>query len=232
MQLQKCIADFPSLVMLFRTPPSSSTDYHTRLEVELNRLRKACANYVDNLSQSSAPSDATTGAVCKALDSVASVAEKLTGAHSETIRPTLLGAALEALFCIARVKVASDPLGAFADLERCPPLVRACMAKDFPNSMRCTAAAFYNCGVKLYKGGDHSTATRFFHKACEFGAEALASYDTQPEARDESGFWAALREQMPKRWELLAYCYGRSGDKRVCLIASRCQRSTTHYRRW
>lgn len=221
--LQKCIADFPSLVTLLRTPSSSSMDYHIRLEVELNRLRKTCANYLDNLSQSSTPGDPIAGVVCKTLDGIASLAEKATGAYSETNRPALLGTALEALFCLGRVNVASDPLGAFTDLERCLPLVRSCMAKDFPTSMRCAAAAFYNCGIKLYKGGDHSTATRFFQKACEFGTEALASYDAQPEKSDESGFWAALREQIPKRWELLAFCYGKSGDKRVCSIASLCQ---------
>lgn len=207
-------------MIILQTPQSSSADYHTRLEIELNRLRKTCASYLDTFSQQGPRGDALAEAICKTLDGIASSIDKATKRHSEMSRSTLLGIALEALFCLSRVKVTSDPLVAFAYLERCPTLVRSCAAKEVPASMRCTAGAFYNCGIKLYKGGDHSTATRFVQKACESGAEALAIYDAQPGTVDESGSWATLREQTPKRWELLAYCYGRSGDKRVCMICS------------
>lgn len=79
---------------------------------------------------------------------------------------------------------------------------------------RCISAAFYNTGVALWRANLSVPAVPFVRSSCVYGREAL------DRAKDTSGeHWRALEDQLTKRWELLAACYLKGGDKLEALRA-------------
>lgn len=79
---------------------------------------------------------------------------------------------------------------------------------------RCISAAFYNTGVALWRANLAVPAIPFVRSSCLYGREAL------DRPRDTSSeHWQALEEQLTKRWELLAACYLKAGEKLEALRA-------------
>jgi len=86
------------------------------------------------------------------------------------------------------------------------------------NLERCLSGAFYNVGVSLYQAGRLGGAVPFLKEAVAGGEKALAlqrlSLDSSTEVNKEKE-WNNLEEQIHKRWELLAVCYSKNGDRKV-----------------
>lgn len=93
-------------------------------------------------------------------------------------------------------------------------------AVDIANYTRCVSGAFYNLTGSFYQASKYGNAVPFLVKSCELGEKALRLPRIQQlvpnEAREME--WTQLEEQLFRRWELLAVCYSKNGDRKVCLF--------------
>ena len=102
------------------------------------------------------------------------------------------------------------------------PLSPSDEAVDIANYTRCVSGAFYNLAGSLYHVSKYGNAVPFLVKSCELGGKALQlpriSQRVPNEAREME--WTQLEEQLFRRWELLAVCYSKNGDRKVRLFFS------------
>ena len=98
---------------------------------------------------------------------------------------------------------------------------------DAANYTRCVSGAFHNLGVIMYQAGRHGTAIGFLKEACTLGVQALGMRKKKP-IEDEKGDdrkdkaeegWCQLEEYLYRRWELLAVCYSKIGDRKVGVMS-------------
>jgi separase len=92
------------------------------------------------------------------------------------------------------------------------------------NYTRCVSGAFYNAAGSLYKSGKYGHAVRFLNDAAPLAAKALQQYDnavasaqgndTQANEKDVE-VWKSHRAQLHKRYELLAACQVKLGNRKV-----------------
>lgn len=127
----------------------------------------------------------------------------------------MVSGAIEALICIAEYSFQPSVPETHADsldkLERCKPLIRLLPSPDV-SVIRCITSVYYNSGVALYQATRHMAAIPFVRQACHYPGEI---FKMDPNT-DMSALWASyddvnneldgLREQLTKRWELLALC--------------------------
>lgn len=94
-------------------------------------------------------------------------------------------------------------------------------AVDIANYTRCVSGAFYNLACSLYQVSKYGNAVPFLVKSCELGGKALRlpriAQRVPNEARQME--WTQLEEQLFRRWELLAVCYSKNGDRKVCFFS-------------
>ena len=97
------------------------------------------------------------------------------------------------------------------------PLAPVEEAVDIANYTRCVSGAFYNLAGSLYQVSRYGNAVPFLVESCELGGKALRLPRIQQrvpnEARDKE--WSQLEDQLFRRWELLAVCYSKNGDRKV-----------------
>ena len=119
----------------------------------------------------------------------------------------------------------SIPGGAVSILDSAPQDADV----DHANYMRCISGTYYNIAGSLYQATRYGAAVPFLSEACLLGAKALsmkgrgkgkgkAKEEANPEAKREVDGeieWNQLREQLYRRWELLAVCYSKNGDRKV-----------------
>ena len=102
---------------------------------------------------------------------------------------------------------------------------------DHANYIRFISGTYYNIAGLLYQATRYSTAVPFLREACLLGAKALsmtgrgkgkgkgkAKEEANPETKrevDGETEWNQLEEQLYRRWELLAVCYSKNGDRKV-----------------
>ena len=100
---------------------------------------------------------------------------------------------------------------------------------DHANYIRCISGTYYNIAGSLYQATRYGAAVPFLREACLLGAKALsmkgrgkgkgkAKEEANPEAKREVDGeiqWNQLEEQLYRRWELLAVCYSKNGDRKV-----------------
>lgn len=147
---------------------------------------------------------------------------------------------LDTLFTLSRACVnVSDPRtygNAYDLLERAVKILSLSIdgngfpspentSKDHSDFIRCTSGAFYNIGGTIYQAGRYSSAIPFLKEACRLGEAALHVYEEQGgEDRTEKDVkhnpWIQLKDQVWRRFQLLAVCYVKIGDRRVS--DSRC----------
>ncbi|KAJ3827682.1 cysteine peptidase C50 [Lentinula raphanica] len=88
-----------------------------------------------------------------------------------------------------------------------------------PDFIRCTSGAFYNIGGALYQAGRYSAAIPFLKEGCRLGIAALEEYNTDGmtdiNQGEQSDPWSQLREQLWRRYQLLAVCYMNIADRRA-----------------
>jgi len=100
-------------------------------------------------------------------------------------------------------------------LSRASHLVNASPSVN-PNWVRCVGGAFHLVAGSLYQSGKYGASVRFLKESCILGKKALALRSgVEMRADDKEDAWKALSEQLFRRWELLAACYVRTGEKKV-----------------
>lgn len=143
-------------------------------------------------------------------------------------------ASLDSLFTLARKRLkCNDPdtytptLDLLNDtivlLNSTPDHVNAIPASARANYIRCISGAYHNLAGTLYQSSKYGGAVRFLKEGCSLGARALHTragvmQDTEGGEWDEG--WKQLEEQMFRRWELLAVCYSKMGDRKVIILHS------------
>jgi separase len=142
---------------------------------------------------------------------------------------------LDTLFVLSRTGlIANDPttfIPAFEYLCRAVRILDSIPPDRFPlspieetvdiaNYTRCVSGAFYNLAGSLYQTSKYGNAVPFLLKSCELGEKALRLPRIQQHVPNEAREmeWAQLEEQLFRRWELLAVCYSKNGDRKVCLF--------------
>ena len=88
------------------------------------------------------------------------------------------------------------------------------------NYMRCVSGAFYNLAGSLYQATRYGAAVPFLKESCALGGKALRLPRAVSKSTNENE-WQQLEEQLFRRWELLAACYSKNGDRKVgisCLL--------------
>jgi separase len=80
------------------------------------------------------------------------------------------------------------------------------------NYTRCVSGAFYNVAGSLYQATRYGAAVPFLKESCVLGRKALC-LPRQVSINDKE--WQQLEEQLFRRWELLAACYSKNGDRKV-----------------
>jgi len=85
---------------------------------------------------------------------------------------------------------------------------------DMANYTRCVSGAFYNIAGSLYQATRYGAAVPFLKESCVLGSKALRLPRPVSKSINEKE-WQQLDEQLFRRWELLAACYSKNGDRRV-----------------
>lgn len=74
----------------------------------------------------------------------------------------------------------------------------------------------------LYQSSKYGGAARFLKEGCSLGARALhmraGLIQDDTEDGEQAEGWKQLEEQMFRRWELLAVCYSKIGDRKVIIL--------------
>ena len=100
------------------------------------------------------------------------------------------------------------------------------------NFTRCVSGAFFNAAGALYKASKYGHALRFLNDAAPLAVKALAQYDdsiSSAECTDQQGtekdveVWKAHRLQLFKRYELLAACQTKLGNRKVCRVIAQTE---------
>jgi separase len=144
-----------------------------------------------------------------------------------------LTASLDSLFTLARVRLkCNDPDTytptldllnyALVLLNSTPDHVNAISASARANYIRCISGAYHNLAGTLYQSSKYGAAVRFLKEGCSLGARALhiragVIQDGTEDGEGDEG-WKQLDEQMFRRWELLAVCYSKMGDRKVIIL--------------
>lgn len=97
---------------------------------------------------------------------------------------------------------------------------------DIANYLRCISGAWYNLAGSLFQAGRYGATVPFLKESCEIGVMALeerekqrtrASTDAAEVDSDDRNAEAfkQLEESLYRRWELLAMCHSKVGDRKV-----------------
>ncbi|PPQ82925.1 hypothetical protein CVT24_008809, partial [Panaeolus cyanescens] len=138
--------------------------------------------------------------------------------------------ALDTIFSLSRTRLnAQDPnsyLPAYDYLKLAQSIVDALPSEaasenpdelpDVANYIRCISGAHYNIAGTLYQITRYGNAVPFLLESCNFAGNALQMSRCTKRSIDEARAkeWTQLEEQLYRRWELLAICYSKNGDKR------------------
>ncbi|KAH9848957.1 peptidase family C50-domain-containing protein [Lenzites betulinus] len=97
--------------------------------------------------------------------------------------------------------------------------------QQLANYTRCIAGAYYNCALQLHQSGRLAHAVPFLEEACARADAAVREYRSAGALGDsEDGaakreVWKQLEEQLCRRWELLAVCHAKTGDRQLAYDA-------------
>ena len=85
------------------------------------------------------------------------------------------------------------------------------------NYMRCVSGAFYNLAGSLFQATRYGAAVPFLKESCALGGKALRlpRHVSKSAMKTNEKEWQQLEEQLFRRWELLAACYLKNGDRKV-----------------
>jgi len=139
-----------------------------------------------------------------------------------------LSSALDSILVLARTKLQlNDPrtyIPSYDYLVRGVQLLRLneCTPPfSQADLIRCLSGAFHNSAAILYQAGSHGSAIGFVKEGCRIAEIALAvRQDSNDVGPSKSEAWKQLGTQLYRRWQLLAICYMKIGDRKVGLKGS------------
>ncbi|KAG2081359.1 peptidase family C50-domain-containing protein [Suillus cothurnatus] len=192
-----------------------------KLQRALERLRRACTKVLDGEAKDQSH-------VINSL--LMAISAALGDVFKQNPSKDILTASLDSLFTLARVRLkCNDPdtytptldllNHALVLLNSTPDHVNTISASARANYIRCISGAYHNLAGTLYQSSKYGAAVRFLKEGCSLGARAIhiragvIQDDTEDGERDEG--WKQLDEQMFRRWELLAVCYSKMGDRKL-----------------
>ena len=143
--------------------------------------------------------------------------------------------ALESLFTLARVSfVLNDPDSyalAREHLARATELLAAGPTSGpsvspliLANYTRSLSGVCNYLGGQLHQSGRYDHTVPFVDEGCRLGQRAVQIYrtakregvtDAEGEGNGKEDAWRMLEEQLYRRWELLAVCHAKTGDRKV-----------------
>ncbi|KAF8958159.1 peptidase family C50-domain-containing protein [Flammula alnicola] len=211
-----------TVVLVLLQPSPRTTKKRSRDEEEMARM---CGK-TNATSASSTSLDSDVDAALREL--------LLECTLSASATRDVLTRCLDTLFILSRTKLnLNDPktfLSAFEHLNRTVTILNSVPTDkfsatpvdsiddtvDIANYTRCVSGAFYNLACSLYQATRYGNAVPFLVESCTLGGKALGlprpAQKTPNETREKE--WAQLEEQLFRRWELLAVCYSKNGDRK------------------
>lgn len=158
--------------------------------------------------------------------SCAQIADKSPDCEQDALRSTftLVAGAIDSLLSLSRL-ASPTPSGspaqqnALAHLDRAYRLCELAKSLSTPDDridwLRCLSVAAYNCGCKLYKDGNAKDAVAFVVASCNWARAAVEiALSDAGEVKEDAAFMH-MTEQIPRRYELLATCLHKLGDRQV-----------------
>ena len=97
----------------------------------------------------------------------------------------------------------------------------SCDSSTHANLLRCISTAFHNIASTLCQASRFDFAVRFLNQTCALGERALVMYRATPRQdgteTDEkmAELWVQAEDQLYRRWEILAICHMKTGDRKV-----------------
>ncbi|KAG1775528.1 peptidase family C50-domain-containing protein [Suillus placidus] len=221
----KVLPGFGGLLCLSTEPNDELYRAQGKLQRTLERLRRACIKVLDGEAK------VQSHVVISLLTAISNALE---GAFKQNPSKDILTASLDSLFTLARIRLKCNDPGTYTPtldllkhtvvlLNSTPNHVNAIPASARANYVRCISGAYHNLAGTLYQSSKYGGAVRFLKEGCSLGARALhiragvMQDDTEDGERDEG--WKQLEEQMFRRWELLAVCYSKMGDRKLACDA-------------
>ncbi|KAG0699186.1 peptidase family C50-domain-containing protein [Suillus ampliporus] len=219
----KVLPGFGGLLCLMTEPNDELHRAQGKLQRSLERLRRTCIKVLDGEAKDQSH---TTISLLMAISTA------LEGAFKQNPSKDILTACLDSLFILARMRLkcnnpdtytpALDLLNhAIVLLDSAPN--HAIPVSACANYIRCISGAYHNLAGSLYQSSKYGGAVRFLKEGCSLGARALhvragAMRDSGEDDDREEG-WKQLEEQLFRRWELLAVCYSKMGDRKLACDA-------------
>lgn len=136
-----------------------------------------------------------------------------------------LSSALDSIFVLARTNLQlNDPRTYIPTYDYLMRGVQLLQLNDHipPSSqadlVRCLSGAFHNTAATLYQAGNHGSAIGFVKEGCRVAEIALAIRNgSEDVGTSKAEAWRQLSTQLYRRWQLLAICYMKIGDRKVRL---------------
>ncbi|KAF7294812.1 Cysteine peptidase C50 [Mycena indigotica] len=218
-------------MMLLPTEPAHEISRISgKVQRAIERLRRSAVKFVDKNPMLE---------VQDILDTVTTILEAALNSETPPI-DLLLTPALDTLFALAKLKLnIRDPLSyetSYSFLQRAAALLETndpeTLAKA--NYIRCISGAFHNIAGTLYQAEKYAGASRFLHDGCRLGEQAFDMYSRTrgTESTKMSEGWLQLEEQLWRRYELLAVCCSKIGDRKLALKSFIKAASCYPYRRY
>ena len=88
------------------------------------------------------------------------------------------------------------------------------------NFLRCVSTGFHNIASILCQASRFDFAVRFLDQTCALGKKAIVMHRTSS-MQDDAGdgkmneLWVQAEDQLYRRWEILAICHLKTGDRKV-----------------
>ncbi|EDR03598.1 uncharacterized protein LACBIDRAFT_307095 [Laccaria bicolor S238N-H82] len=196
-----------------------------KVDRAFERLRRMAVKSLDSLS-----TDTSRTEVQAFVLSCVDLLQKL--AVSAARKSDIITRVLDSLFVLARTALnVQDPrtyVPAFEHLSGAVSILDSVPQDadvDRANYMRCISGTYYNVSGSLYQATRYGAAVPFLREACLLGAKALSmngrgkgkgkgKEEATKSKVDGEMEWNQLEEQLYRRWELLAVCYSKNGDRK------------------
>ncbi|KAL0578391.1 separin protein [Marasmius crinis-equi] len=190
-----------------------------RISGKVHRALEKCRRFALKLIEKTDSSgEQCTNLVRTFVDLVLKVLEQ---ALARNPLPDYFTQMLDASFSLAKTTLTiSDPrtyTTAYDYLDRAVQILDAPEAdrpSELATYLRCTSGAFHNLGGILYQGGRYGSAIPYLKESCRLGARAI-DIEHARKGDDTDEVWMQLEEQLWRRWQLLAICYTKIGDRRA-----------------
>ncbi|KAF9003465.1 hypothetical protein BDZ89DRAFT_1095795 [Hymenopellis radicata] len=199
---------------LTRTSAVLDSFLFAHLQQYSRRLRRAAVNALETTSDSS-----TSEKLGVLLSAVVDILETVISLKPER---GALTKALDTLFVLSRVQLkVSAPrtcITSHNTLSRAVVILDAgrggVQPSEEANFWRCVSGAFHNLGGQLYQSGKHGSAISFLDDGCRLATKALHLFKSTSVVPDDPEPWNQLSNQLYRRWQLLALCCAKIGDRK------------------